>query len=148
MSASRGLGHIAVIPHEAVDYYGEDFGLNPVGSGPFEFVEYSPDEHVILQRNKDYWKEPYLDEVIYRVIPDEDAALIAFEAGEIDTLGSVPKDDIEGAAKVLGSKFQEMVKEVGMETPDLKYENCPACGTQVAEDVEECPECGLFVGKG
>ena len=60
----------------------------------------------------------------------------------------VPKDDIEGAALVLGSKFKEMVEEEGMETPDLKYENCPACGTQVAEDVEECPECGLFVGKG
>jgi peptide/nickel transport system substrate-binding protein len=95
MSGSRGLGHIAVIPHEAVEYYGDDFGLNPVGSGPFEFVEYSPDEHVILQRNEDYWMEPYLDEVIFKVIPDEDAALIAFEAGEVDFLGGVPKDDIE-----------------------------------------------------
>jgi len=94
LSGSRGLGHIAVIPQEAVEYYGEDFGLNPVGSGPFEFVEYSPDEHVILQRNEDYWKEPYLDEVVFRVIPDEDAALIAFETGEIDWLSNVPKDDV------------------------------------------------------
>ncbi len=95
MSGSRGLGHIAIIPHEAVDHYGDDFGLNPVGSGPFEFVEYSPDEHVILQRNEDYWMEPYLDQVIFKVIPDQDAALIAFEAGEVDYLGDVPKDDVE-----------------------------------------------------
>ena len=71
ISGSRGLGHIAIIPHEAVEYYGEDFGLNPVGSGAFEFVEYSPDEHVILQRNEDYWLEPYLDQVIFKVIPDD-----------------------------------------------------------------------------
>jgi predicted amidophosphoribosyltransferase len=59
----------------------------------------------------------------------------------------VPQDDIEAAAKVLGLKFKEMVKEEGMETPDLKYENCPACGTRVSEDAEECSECGLFIGK-
>ncbi len=95
MSGARGLGHIAIIPHEAVDYYGDDFGLNPVGSGPFEFVEYSPDEQVVLRRNEDYWIKPYLDEVIFKIIPDEDAALIAFEAGEVDYVGNVPKDDVE-----------------------------------------------------
>ena len=46
----------------------------------------------------------------------------------------VSKDDIEGAALVLGSQFKEMVEEEGMEAPELKYENCPACGTQVPEE--------------
>jgi hypothetical protein len=60
----------------------------------------------------------------------------------------VPKDDAEETFKVLGSKFQEMVKEEGVEADaELKYENCPACGTQVPEHAEECPECGLFIGK-
>jgi rRNA maturation endonuclease Nob1 len=59
----------------------------------------------------------------------------------------VSKDDIEGAALVLGSQFKEMVEEEGMAPPDLKYENCPACGTQVPEEAEECPECGLVIGK-
>jgi len=95
MSGSRGLGHIAVVPKEAVEQLGEDFGLNPIGSGPFEFVEYRPDEMVVLRPNEDYWKEPYLDEVIFRIIPDEDAALIAFENGEIDRLASVPEEEVD-----------------------------------------------------
>jgi len=94
LTCARGLGGYAIVPREAVEQLGDDFALNPIGSGPFEFVEYSPDEHVILQRNEDYWKEPYLDRVIFKVIPDEDAALIAFEAGEVDWLGNVPKDDV------------------------------------------------------
>jgi ABC-type transport system substrate-binding protein len=95
MSGARGLGHIAVIPHEAVEHYGEDFGLNPIGSGPFEFAEYKPDEYVRLVPNEDYWKTPYLDEVIFRVIPDDDAALIAFETGEVDYMPGVPEAEIE-----------------------------------------------------
>ena len=95
ISGSRGLGHIAVVPHEAVDHYGEDFGMNPVGSGPFEFDEYKPDEYVRLVRNEDYWKRPYVDEVMFKVIPDEDAALIAFETGEVDFLATVPEAEVE-----------------------------------------------------
>jgi len=95
MSGARGLGHIAIIPKEAVEYYGEDFGLNPIGSGPFEFAEYKPDEYVRLVPNEDYWKQPYLEEVIFKIIPDNDAALIAFEAGEIDYLSTVPENEID-----------------------------------------------------
>ena len=95
LSGARGLGHIAVVPREAVEYYGEDFGLNPIGSGPFEFAEYKPDEYVRLVRNEDYWKQPYMDEVLFKIIPDQDAALIALEAGEVDHIGGVPEAEIE-----------------------------------------------------
>ena len=80
------------------------------------------------------------------IVDDEESAKIEGMPPRVVLV--VPKDDIEAAALVLGSKFKKMVEEEGMETPDLKYENCPACGTQVSEDTEECPECGLFVGKG
>ena len=64
--------------------------MNPIGSGPFKFVEYKPDEALILERNELYWKRPYLDGVVYQVIPDGEAALIAFENGETDILWQVP----------------------------------------------------------
>jgi predicted amidophosphoribosyltransferase len=79
------------------------------------------------------------------IVDDEDSPKIEGMPPRVVLV--VPKDDIEAAALVLGSKFKEMVEEEGMETPDLKYENCPACGTRVPEDAEECPECGLFIGK-
>jgi len=89
-TAGRGLSGTAIVPREAVEQLGEDFALHPIGSGPFKFVEYRPDESLTLERNDLYWKRPYLDRVVYRVIPDRDAAVIALETGEIDVLASVP----------------------------------------------------------
>jgi transcription initiation factor IIE alpha subunit len=56
-------------------------------------------------------------------------------------------DDLEKAVKLLGDKFQKMVKQEGHEVDELVYDVCPACQTKVPENTEECPECGLFVGK-
>ncbi len=60
----------------------------------------------------------------------------------------VGKDDIQAAAHVLGDTFQGMLDEEGLSGErNLNYQQCPACGHEVAEDREECPECGLFIGK-
>jgi len=94
-TTARGLTQIAVVPREAVEQLGKDLALNPIGSGPFKFVEYKPDESLTLERNDLYWKRPYLDRIVYQVIPDQDAALIAFETGEVDILTIVPGADFE-----------------------------------------------------
>ena len=94
-SGGRGLSWVPIVPREAVEQLGEDFALNPIGSGPFKFVEYLPDESLTLERNDLYWQKPYLDKVVYRVIPDEDAALISFEAGEVDILDRVPAAEFD-----------------------------------------------------
>ncbi len=86
LTPGRGLSYIAVVPHEAVEKLGDKYGLNPIGAGPFKFSEYKPDESVTLVRNDLYWKKPYLDKVVFKVIPDPDAQLIALEKGEIDYL--------------------------------------------------------------
>jgi len=89
-TVGRGLSGTAIVPREAVERLGEDFALHPIGSGSFKFVEYKPDESLTLERNDLYWKKPYLDRVVFRVIPDRDAAVIALETGEIDVLAGVP----------------------------------------------------------
>ena len=92
---ARGLTWAAIVPQEAIELYGDDYGLNPVGSGPFEFVSYSPDEEVVLRANEDYYIDPCLDEVIFKAMPDVPAAMIALEAGDIDWWGAVtPGDDV------------------------------------------------------
>lgn len=56
--------------------------------------------------------------------------------------------DVEVAREALGAKFNDMVAEEGLQADsDLTYGTCPACGQAVGEDQEECPECGLFIGK-
>ena len=56
-----------------------------VGSGPFKLVEFKQGEHVILERNENYFMEglPYLDRIVARIIPDSSSRTIALENGEL-----------------------------------------------------------------
>jgi peptide/nickel transport system substrate-binding protein len=57
----------------------------PNGTGPYKFVEWSPGEHVILERNDDYWGELYGAKTLKTVVMSEDTSrTIALEAGDID----------------------------------------------------------------
>jgi peptide/nickel transport system substrate-binding protein len=81
-----------------------EFMSKPVGTGPFRFKEWKKGSHVILERNPDYWKKdrPYLDQVIFKVIPDGAARAIALETGEIDLapMNAVPQADIARLGKL------------------------------------------------
>ena len=57
----------------------------PVGTGPYKFEKWEGGREIVLTRNEDYWgKKPYLDKIVYRIIPDYASALTALKAGEID----------------------------------------------------------------
>ncbi|MDK2946533.1 ABC transporter substrate-binding protein [Geotoga petraea] len=62
--------------------------INPIGTGPFKFVEYLPGQRIVIEKFDKYWDEklPYLDKVEFRIITDPQASLIAFQAGEIDMI--------------------------------------------------------------
>jgi peptide/nickel transport system substrate-binding protein len=61
---------------------------HPVGTGPFSFVEYKPNEHIRTVRNPDYWKpgRPYLDGIETTIIPNASTRQLAFLAGKFDLL--------------------------------------------------------------
>ena len=56
---------------------------HPIGTGPFEFVEFKPNESIKLTRNPDYWKpgRPYLDSIEFPIIKNMSTAVLAFIAG-------------------------------------------------------------------
>jgi peptide/nickel transport system substrate-binding protein len=56
---------------------------HPIGTGPFKFVEFKPNQSITLTKNTDYWKpgRPYLDGIEYRIIPDVSTRLLSFMAG-------------------------------------------------------------------
>ena len=71
-------------------YEGSDFRANPanatpIGTGPFKFKEWVKGSHIHLVRNDAYWKQgkPYLDEIIFRVIPDAASRSVALEQGTV-----------------------------------------------------------------
>jgi peptide/nickel transport system substrate-binding protein len=70
-----------------------DMRTHPIGTGPFKFVEYKPNEHIRVVRNPDYWKpgRPYLDGIEYTIIANPATQLLAFVAGKLDfTFASIP----------------------------------------------------------
>src|SRR5215467_13652431 len=51
-----------------------DMRSHPIGTGPFKFIEFKPNEHIKVTRNPEYWKKdrPYLDGIEYKIIPNVD----------------------------------------------------------------------------
>ncbi|MGE5271535.1 MAG: ABC transporter substrate-binding protein [Thiohalocapsa sp.] len=60
--------------------------LHPIGTGPFKFVEYKPNEQIKLVKNPDYWKQgrPYLDGIEWTIVPNRATQALAFIAGKFD----------------------------------------------------------------
>src|SRR5215475_7894831 len=67
------------------------------GTGPFEFVEWVKDDHLLIKRNEAYWNTqggPYLDRIRYRPIPDDTVKLQSLQSNEIDVIDYVQPRDV------------------------------------------------------
>jgi peptide/nickel transport system substrate-binding protein len=92
----------------------------PIGTGPFKFVEWRRGELVRLDKNKDYWRKgrPYLDRVVVRFINDETTRTAALESGEahVAGFGGVPYSDAKKLAKLpsteVTTKGYEMISPI------------------------------------
>jgi peptide/nickel transport system substrate-binding protein len=80
--------------------WGKDYGLHPSGTGPFKFVEWVRGQYVKLARNADYWNgPPYLDFLVFKVVPEEATRVLALESGEADVLFETPPSAIASLRK-------------------------------------------------
>lgn len=80
----------------AIQKYGNQIGLHPVGTGSFKFVEWITNSHVTVQRNEAYWGKdatggalPYLDQITWQTIPQEEVRLSGIESGQLDILDAI-----------------------------------------------------------
>ena len=93
---------------------------NPIGTGPFKFVEWRRGELVRLDKNPDYWRKglPYLDRIVVRFINDEATRTAALEKGEahVAGFGAVPYSDAKKLAQLpsieVTTKGYEMISPV------------------------------------
>ncbi len=78
--------YCSIVSPTAVQKMGADnFSRAPVGTGPFKFVEWKTNTHVIIERNPDYWGDKaLLDRVVFKVVPEEGARMIALQTGDAD----------------------------------------------------------------
>lgn len=83
----------AMIHNEkAVNDAGDDYGLNPVGTGPFKFESYELGQRVTFERFDEYHRGPAaLQTVVYKIVSDQNTALVSLESGTVDYLFTVPE---------------------------------------------------------
>lgn len=83
-----GDKYMCIMQKDAELEAGQEYGQTVVvGTGPFKFKEWVKGDHLTLVRNEDYWGEPaYVDEIVYKAIPEESTRMAALAAGEIDVL--------------------------------------------------------------
>ncbi len=87
---------------------GEDANAQPIGTGPFSFVSYKPQEGIVVAKNTEYWQEglPYLDEVEFKIVNSPDTALLDLQGGSIDIypyLTDSQATELEGSFQVMAA---------------------------------------------
>jgi len=92
-----------------------------VGTGPFVLREYVPNQRLVFDRNPRYWRTapdgtalPYLDRIVYEIIPDQDAELLRLQSGDLDLTQSELRPDDYVPAKRAEDKGTLKVTEIGL----------------------------------
>ncbi len=115
--ANLAMDMFAISSPAAVEAAGEDYGTPSagcVGTGPFKFVEWVEGDHITVEANDDYWGgRPTVDQIIWRVIPDDSARFLALQAGDIHGFEQAVVEDLISAE----------------EDPNLYVETRPALNT-------------------
>jgi peptide/nickel transport system substrate-binding protein len=106
------MQYCSVVPHEAVEFYGKDFGHHPVGTGPFQFKYWKEGLKLVMLKNANYFETdsvgkrlPYLDGVVVTFIIEKQTAFMEFMQGNFDMISGIDpnyKDvllDAEGKLK-------------------------------------------------
>jgi ABC-type transport system substrate-binding protein len=125
-----GLNFSSVVPKEAVEEFGADFGKHPVGTGAFSLAEWSLGQKLVFKRNPDYWKAgvPKLDEITFEVGQEPTVALLRLQKGEVDIPGDgippaqflqVKDDPTYGPLIIEGGQLQTGYITLNVKTPPL-----------------------------
>ncbi len=89
------ISRIAILSKESVEEAGEAYGQAPVGTGPFRFVQWDKNEKIVFEAFDEHWRgRPQIDQVVFRIIPDDFARFAALTAGEVDVISNLPPERI------------------------------------------------------
>jgi len=127
-AAERIFDSLAILPRHLLQKAQEEgrlaaaWGLatppaEMAGLGPFRLKSYVPGERIVLERNPHYWKVdaagrtlPYLDELVFLLVPSDDAQVVRFKAGETDVISrlSAPNFALLSAEASQARRLQDL----------------------------------------
>ncbi len=119
--ANMGMDFASIISPTAFLKDPKAYVRNPVGTGPFKFVKWVSDDKITLEAFKDYWDKnngPYLNKLIFRVIPENSVRFLELKVGSIDICQFPNPADIPLVEK---DKNLKMVKQPGMNVGYLSF---------------------------
>ncbi len=125
------MQYCSVIPHEAIEYYGADFRVHPVGTGPFTFKMLKEGVKLVLLRNEKYFEKdahgnslPYIDAVAVSFIIDKQAAFLEFVKGNLDFMSGLDasyKDELLTSSGKLREKYQDRINLISVPYLNTEY---------------------------
>jgi peptide/nickel transport system substrate-binding protein len=113
------MEYCSVVPHEAVEKYGNDFRRHPCGSGPFRLQSWEEGQALILLKNERYFEAdsagrslPYLDAVKVTFNEEKAAEFLLFRQGQLDFINEIDpsfKDEVLSKKGVLKSEWKDKI---------------------------------------
>ena len=114
------MTYASVVPHEAVEYYGDDFRSHPVGTGPFKFQYWKEGVKLVFRKNPDYFERdeagerlPYIDAVSISFLIDKQVAFLEFIKGKFDFMSGIDaryKDELLTYDGNLRKKYEDKIE--------------------------------------
>jgi len=109
---SLAMFTVNIVSPANAEKYKENAFKHPCGTGPFKFVEWVKDDHITLEANENYWRErAKLDKLIFKVIPDPSARLMALEVGEVQGIEYPNPTDFD---RIKANKDLVLMSQPGM----------------------------------
>ena len=125
------MKYCSVVPKEIVDYYGNEFRANPIGTGPFYFKRWEENTKLVFRKNNHYYetdqnsqKLPYLEAVAISFLTDKQSEFLQFSQGNFDFIsGLAPsyKDELLTENGHLRKKYQSTVNMVSGDYLNTEY---------------------------
>ena len=113
------MTYASVVPHEAVEYYGDDFRSHPVGTGPFKFQYWKEGVKLVFRKNPNYFERdaagerlPYIDAVSISFLIDKQVAFLEFIKGKFDFMSGIDaryKDELLTYDGNLRKKYEDKI---------------------------------------
>ena len=111
----------SIVPEAVVEAEGDNFGSNPIGTGPFKFVSWTKNDTIELERNDDYFgEEPALSKITFRIITEATNRAIELESGGVDMAFDISTNDI---SRVEDNSNLQLIRKVDNQTTFLAF-NC------------------------
>ena len=114
------MTYASVVPHEAVEYYGDNFRSHPVGTGPFHFQYWKEGVKLVFRKNPNYFERdaagerlPYIDAVSISFLIDKQVAFLEFIKGKFDFMSGIDaryKDELLTYDGNLRKKYEDKIE--------------------------------------